>query len=1042
MLYAVASADGIVTGRAGNGYKITSTASQARNIYQQIDISGNPGDQFILSVWGKNDTTTQKEVNSDSANSGNSQGRAIGALISFIDENNEEVSSEPLIFESASLNWQYLSGSISAPTDYTGIRVYLFSDHCYGTTVYDDVQLYRERFGTTYQYDTEGREIRSQDVQGNIVITAYKDITITTTDGNETTDVLDYIEYRKASDPTYHKKTAYDYDSKGNLISEIHTDYNLEHNDPSREVTIFYNYDEDNNLVSTETNGNIHYETGKLTYSDNYVSSYTDERGKITSFNYDEVTGHLLSTTDPNNHTTSYTYLANTDLISSVSSSGSSVNYTYNSLGQISTISHSNTSGTSTQYSFDYDCFGNLVEVSVGNRVLYSYEYESNNGKLYSATNGNNEETSYRYDSLDRVTEIYQGNTLAYSFDYSSDGKLGRFTDHLYNKSETYEYDFSGNVIRENRSDGTRLFNNYDDNGKIISSGYSGLTDSSVTSYSCNDKQEIETISWNPNNSVSSLSYTRDFLRRNTRSIYEINDSNILVTDVDYLTVTENNEVKATNIIASVESTFGTHDFNYEYQYDDAGNISAVTVSYDNSTYIYTYEYDSLNQLIRENDPLLNRTIVYSYDSGGNRTSVSTYSYTTSENLSNPLSTDTYGYTDSNWKDLLTSYNGNTITYDTAGYPLTYHDGKQFSWSYGRLTGYTGNGDSVSYSYDVNGIRTSKTYNGVSTSYLLSGSRILQETRGSDTLIYEYDDNGSLRSLVYNGDRYLYVSNGTNDITGILDSTGSLICRYDYDGYGNCTITNLGSDNIGEINPFRYRGYHYDSDSGFYYLNARYYDPQTGRFISPDEVEYLGAGGSVLSYNLFTYCENGPVNKEDKDGCASQTVSKQGIINYLFAIITIYGITSYKALTVITEAIVKLLSYFVNGVEYTIKGIYSKVEAVVRHLRDTITTWKNYKYKSNVHHIVAQSAAAAAPARRIIWRVYKKTGTGARINKVKLHTAIHAHLHTMVYYSLINTLILGAYYSATISSFLSVTAMLGSIKFALLVLDRVLYAFM
>ncbi len=865
----VGSDDGVVTGRNGSGYQITSTASKKRRIYQEIEISGNQGDEFILSLWGKNDTTTQKELNEASANTGNSQGRAIGARITFIDENDTEITTDSLIFESASFSWQYMSGSFSAPENYKAVRVYLFSKYCYGTTVYDDVQLYLQPFGTTYEYDSEGREIRSQDAQGNIIITAYKDITITTTDGNETTDVVDYIEYRRASEPTYHKETVYDYDANGNVISEIYTDYNLEQNNPNRVTTILYNYDDDNNLISTETNGELHYESGEVGYSDNFIDSYTDERGKVTTYLFDEVTGHLLSLTDPRGNTTSYTYLANSDLVSSVSSGNSSVNYSYNDLGQISTITHSNTSSTSTQYSFDYDCFGNLVEVSVGSRVLYSYEYESHNGKLSSATNGNNEEMSYQYDSLGRVTEIYRGNTLAYSFEYGSDGKLGRFTDHLYNETETYEYDFSGNVIRESRSDGTRLFNDYDDNGKIISSGYSKLTNSSITSFTYNPKQEVETVSWNTNNLVSSLTYSRDVLGRHIGSAYSINSVDILGTNVTYVLYRDNNnEEKTTSFIDEVTNAFGTDVLNYEYGYDNNGNITSVDVYNGVTHYVYTYQYDSLNQLIRENDPVLNKTIVYSYDSGGNRTSVSVYSYTTADNPSNPLSTETYGYTDSNWKDLLTSYNNNSITYDSTGHPLVYHDGKQFTWSYGRLTSYadTANNRVVSYTYDSEGIRTSKSVNGVTAAYLLSGSTILQETKGSDAIIYEYDDNGSLRSFVYNGDRYVYVKNGTEDIVGILNSSGDLVAKYDYDGYGNCTVTNIGNSTIGDTNPFRYRSYYYDSESGFYYLNARYYDPQIGRFISPDEVECLGASNTVQSYNLFTYCENNPVNDIDFTG--------------------------------------------------------------------------------------------------------------------------------------------------------------------------------
>ena len=181
-------------------------------------------------------------------------------------------------------------------------------------------------------------------------------------------------------------------------------------------------------------------------------------------------------------------------------------------------------------------------------------------------------------------------------------------------------------------------------------------------------------------------------------------------------------------------------------------SATEITVSYENSEYIYTYQYDSKNQLIRENNPSLNKTITYSYDNYGNITSSSTYNYTTSNSLGTALSTETYTYGNSNWKDLLTSYNNQSITYDSTGHPLQYYDGKLFTWSYGRLTGYTKNNDAVSYTYNADGIRTSKTVNGVTTEYLVSGNKILQDTSPNKNIIYEYDESGSLRSLVYNPD--------------------------------------------------------------------------------------------------------------------------------------------------------------------------------------------------------------------------------------------------------------------------------------------------
>ena len=97
----------------------------------------------------------------------------------------------------------------------------------------------------------------------------------------------------------------------------------------------------------------------------------------------------------------------------------------------------------------------------------------------------------------------------------------------------------------------------------------------------------------------------------------------------------------------------------------------------------------------------------------------------------------------------------------------------------------------------------------------------------------------------------------------MVDANGATVASYTYDPYGNI-LTATGS--MAEINPLRYRGYYYDEETGFYYLQSRYYDPAIGRFINADDVSMLGADGSMLSYNLFAYCENNPVMGCDPTG--------------------------------------------------------------------------------------------------------------------------------------------------------------------------------
>ena len=103
---------------------------------------------------------------------------------------------------------------------------------------------------------------------------------------------------------------------------------------------------------------------------------------------------------------------------------------------------------------------------------------------------------------------------------------------------------------------------------------------------------------------------------------------------------------------------------------------------------------------------------------------------------------------------------------------------------------------------------------------------------------------------------------------GILDSAGTQVVSYVYDSWGKLiSISGSAKDTIGVKNPFRYRGYYYDMESGLYYLNSRYYDPEIGRFLNADAPKIIDGGKDhILENNLFAYCFNNPVNMTDDTG--------------------------------------------------------------------------------------------------------------------------------------------------------------------------------
>ena len=285
--------------------------------------------------------------------------------------------------------------------------------------------------------------------------------------------------------------------------------------------------------------------------------------------------------------------------------------------------------------------------------------------------------------------------------------------------------------------------------------------------------------------------------------------------------------------------------------YDSNGRLIKILDSGSSTTTRATYGYDQQGQLTSAT--VGGTSYEYSYDTAGNIQSKKVGSTTTN-----------YTYGNSAWRDLLTAYNGGSITY-SGGNPTKYYDGSTFTWTQGRRLATAKVGSTnISYTYDMAGVRSSKTVGSTKYDFTTLSGLVTRQTGGGKTIDFVYDENNQPLAMKYNNTLYYYVLNAQGDVVRIVNSSRSVVASYTYDPWGKI-ISSSGT--LADINPLRYRGYYYDTETGFYYLQSRYYDPEIGRFINADSYASTDIVG-LLSTNMFSYCENDPINRSDHSGHA------------------------------------------------------------------------------------------------------------------------------------------------------------------------------
>ena len=297
--------------------------------------------------------------------------------------------------------------------------------------------------------------------------------------------------------------------------------------------------------------------------------------------------------------------------------------------------------------------------------------------------------------------------------------------------------------------------------------------------------------------------------------------------------------------------------------------LEKISRIYENESLAVRYTYDKLNRLIREDNKALDKMYLVSYDNNGNILTKENFAYSLGKRETLQTSTPVL------WRyegDRLISNGNGTNVYDVMGNPTTYQ-GKSATWAKGRqMTAYNG----VTFAYDGLGRRYQKgnlcfTYG--------SESDLVYQSNGME---FVYDHEG-VSGLKYQGNLYAYRKNAQGDIISILDNTGNVVVNYTYNAWGEHKVLNpdgtenTAADFIGNLNPFRYRSYYYDTETGLYYLKTRYYDPITGRFLNADDISYVDPH-TVNGLNLYAYCGNNPVMRIDPNGTAFLTTLIIGLI--------------------------------------------------------------------------------------------------------------------------------------------------------------------
>lgn len=834
----------------------------------------NTGQYYIVAGWAKGD------ISAITSNINGEDDKVYGILVTLSDGTTSEELYFP--FNSDIETWQYQANKFYVDSSITSIKVrVMFQGE--GSVMFDGLQVYNESFGTEYAYDNYGNteHIKTPDASGTIEYeydTNNRFECLSVTDQNNRIVDVDYtssgmLRYTNINNVS----NVLLYDDNNSLISiKVGQDTNSDGIIDGSYYQNFVSYTTNHQYISKtidEFGNEVDFVTSILT---GLLSSVENEKNIVESYSYDEK-GRMITVSKDS---TSNTYLYVDDLLSEIQINGNTYKLTYDDIGRLEVVEV----GLGTGQNFSGTMLKEFVfETDVENTVTY----ESN--RLLEERFGNGDKIKLTYNDEDQIEGVwfYETNQFVkrYEYQYNQSGVLAVLIDLRDNQEYYYNYDLVGRIKRVTNQDGDLITYDYDNAGNlhIYTFDIQGYSRNTTFDFSLQDGRYDETTTGNLvkdyvfEGETTKTDYSDDGLHRLEQITLTLSSTTLNAISYSYFEGTEVTHGDISGRVKSITQVFDSGTYSQTMEYTEQGFIKKIT---NQSSQILEFFYDEKDQLIRENNQIDNYTYIYDYDDYGNRTSMKYYSYKSGNSILGSLY-ETRSYTYYNdWKDKLKTYSVSyhfepeynytiAYNYDNSGNVISMDDSRgttndiTFGWEGRSLISYTSSSTTATYKYNQSGIRDSKTVDGVTTEYILDGTLVIYEKTGSNEIYYTYDFDGSLLSIIYNGIEYFYIFNVFGDVTHLIDSSGNVVVEYRYDAYGNLEYKTPSSI-LADVNPYRYRGYRYDEETKLYYLQSRYYNPETGRFINADGL--IKSSDSVLGFNKFAYVGNNPIMKTDPSG--------------------------------------------------------------------------------------------------------------------------------------------------------------------------------